>query len=199
MESTDATPPLAADDGGGLLQFLLGLEDPLPEDELGREAREWFERSWSDARAGILARSTRLRLTPRSPEAPRLFRFELDRPYRRRNADGAIELAPGPIRGTIHYRADLLNALPDEAGVVVLVDTDLSFYHCNHDARSGLLCLGDLRGPCPLERLLPHLYSILSYENHSTTSPLDPHAAAYFATDPEAFLGLRPVEPLWGS
>ncbi len=182
----------------GFLEHLLGLAERLPDEctELGRLTREWLKSNWEDAREGLLARSTRLRVRPAHGPAPTLFRFEIERAFKRRASDGSIELASGPITGTIAYRPDLFTAL-DQQSFLVLVDTDLALLHPN--VRDGLMCLGDLpAGPYALDRLLLQVYAVLSYENRSTSSALDPQAARYFATAPDALEGLQPVQPLWG-
>ena len=191
-------PPLALI---AQLQLLLGIEDPLPDErtELGRRTRDWLERNWADAREGLLAKSTRLRVSPPTSASPNTFRFTLERGYKRRNADGTIGLAPGPITGLIKFRPDLLTAPEDETRVLVLVDPSVGLLHPQHDPRSGLLCCGDLYGMVSLEAALVHVFTILTYQNCNVTSALDVEAARYFATDPGARAGLEPVEPLWGA
>lgn len=199
LDPSSGIPPLAL---LAQMQLLLGIEDPLPDEdtELGRRTRDWLERNWSDARAGLLAKSTRLRVTPPSSRAPNTFHFTIDRPYKRRKRDGSIDLAPGPISGLIKFRPDLLTAPEDESCLLVLMDPHLGLVHSNHDPRSGLLCCGNLPpGPVSLADALVHVYTILTYQNQSLTSALDVDAARYFATDPDARVGLEPVEPLWGT
>jgi len=193
---TPTTSPLAH-----VLEALASLVqgDPtLPAEDtpLGRLTRETLRNQWEQARDGLLARTRRIRVSPQGGPAPRLFRFEIDRPYKRRRAgDGAIEAASGPVRGWIHYRADLHVAPPDEPMVMILLDRDQGFFHPN--CRDGLLCHGRLPpGPFPLEALLEHLYGIVSYQNVNGEEPLDAEAAEYFRSHPSAFDGLLPVEPL---
>jgi hypothetical protein len=133
------------------------------------------------------------RITPSS------FGFEIDRPYKRRaTPDGPVELAPGPLRGTIMYRANLFAASPDEPTVVVLIDRQCRFHHPNFSPRFGAICLGDLpHGPIALDALLLHVFSIVSYQNRNPLHPADIDAAHYFALDPNAMSGLEPVEPLY--
>ena len=192
-------PPLALI---AQLQLLLGIEDPLPDEntELGRSTRDWLARNWADAEAGLLAKSTRLRLEPPGSATPNTFRFTIERPYKRYDADGSIGLASGPITGLIKFRPDLLTAPADETCVLVLIDPSTGLAHPNLDPRSGLLCTGDLPpGPISLEATLLHLYGFLTYQRYNVRSALDLRAARYFALDPDAFAGLVPVEPLWGA
>ena len=181
-----------------LMQLLFALEDPLPdpETEAGREARAFFQQCWLDARDGLLARTTRLTIEPASSFAPRLFRWVVQRPYKRRASDGQVELASGPIRGTIHYRGDALTAPRDELAILVRVDPDLAIHHPNIDPVTSLVCHG-LREVLPLEAVALQLYSIVSFQNMGLTSPLCREAANYFAHVPGAKDGLEPVEPLY--
>lgn len=186
----------------GMLLALAALEPPWAGlDPALRELSEsFFRSSWQRAQDELLSRTTRLRVVPAPTPWPTLFRFELDRPYKRKPwPDGPVELASGPIRGVIVYRPDILTAVGDEPSILVLIDPDLEFFHpnCNR-ARSSAVCLGELPpGPFELTHLLEHLYGILTYENRTPTHPADLEAAVYFACDPEAMEGLLPVEPLY--
>jgi hypothetical protein len=195
-------PPVSID---RLLRALFELStghDELPDDSTpyGRISREFLERSWCDARDGLLARTTRLRVRPEAGPSPRAFRFELDLPYlRKRSADAPVERVHGPLQGTIRYRADLFTAPQEEPSVVVFVDREQRLFHPNYSPRFGVLCIGGIpSGPFPLENLLEHVYSILTYENTSTSDPADLEAARYFDQDPDARAGLLPVRPLYG-
>jgi hypothetical protein len=180
------------------LRLLLALEDPLPDPdtEVGREARAFFEQSWADARDGLLARTGRLSIVPASLPAPRLFHWTIERPFKRWKQGGGVELAPGPIRGTIHYRGDALVAPPDEPTILVRVDPDLGFVHPNADPVTSLICHG-LSGLLPLEPLALHVHGIVAYQNMGLASALSRAAAEYFLRDPRAMDGLEPVEPLF--
>ncbi len=187
-----------------MLQRLSALVDhrallPDRNTPVGETTHDFFENNWIQARDGLLARTERIRVEPlQSGPVPYQFRFEIDRPYKSKTADGGIELVEGPIRGMIRYRPDLYLAAPDEASIVVLLDRSQHLFHANHSRRHGILCVGDIpTGPYLLEHLLLHLFSILSYQNWSASDPADLEAARYFATDPEAMSGLEVVEPLY--
>ena len=161
--------------------------------------KEFFKCNWDRAQKELLARTTRMRVTAAPTAYPTVFRFEVELPYKRKvSSEAAVELHPGPIRGTIAYRHDLFVVPFDAPAIAVWLDPDQFFHHPNFSMRHHALCLGDLPpGPFELADLLPHLYSILSYENRTPTDPADLDAARYFACDPEAMLGLEPVEPLY--
>jgi hypothetical protein len=146
-----------------------------------------------------LSRTERIRVRPEPTPAPRMFHFEMDLPYKRkfRHSD-VVELAPGPICGTVIFRADLMSNLQLPA-VAVRLDPAMGYFHPNFSREQGLVCLGDLpAGPFPLDALLAdHLYPILSYQNRNPSDPADHEAARYFATDPDAMTGLQPVAPLY--
>lgn len=165
--------------------------------------REFFANNWAECCDGLLRKTSRLSVTPENSPAPRVFRFEIDRPFKRKGPDDASAvLMPGPIRGTIHYRPDLYLAKPDDPYIAVQVDPDLAFLHPNCSrARASLVCLGALPVtlfPFPLDLLIEtRLYPILTYQDRQPSHPFDLEAAAYFALDPHALDGLEPVEPLY--
>jgi hypothetical protein len=197
----------AADPLAELLAKLLAPPDGL-DLESGKTAieapsGEFFRNNWENARDGLLSKTRKIRMWPIGA-TPRVFRFEVDRPFwRQRTPASAVELAAGPIRGTIVYQPVALRAGGGEApidapGVVVLLDPDLALLHPNFSRRHGFLCLGRLpEGPLPLEALLIHVYGVLCYENRSTADPADADAAAYFAAVPEALSALPRAEPLY--
>lgn len=191
---TDPSPDLA-----DLLRRLAALE-PSPDADapLSRLATEFFAGNW-DAAQTLLAAAPRLRVEPHPP-AHRTFDFSLDVPYLRQHRPGdAVSLAPGPVRGTILYRADPFETGPDQPSVCVLVSRDSGLLHPNYSRTFGILCLGALpRGPLPLTNLLEHLYSILTYANVSTVDPADHEAADWFRQDPDALSALPTATPLWG-
>jgi hypothetical protein len=136
---------------------------------------------------------------PELSPTPRVFRFWIDRPYKRQaRSDAPVELASGPITGTIYYRHNMF-AVEDQAVPTVAVALDdRTLLHPNFSRRHGILCLGSLpSGPVSLSRLLEHLYRILSYANVRVTHPADINAAEYFASDPDALRGLDKVQPLY--
>jgi len=190
----DLRPP-ALDD---LLRRLAALEyEPRSDTPIARLTAEFLRNNWANAQA-LLARAPRLQVRPQSP-ALRSFDFTLDVPFKRqRHPGGTIDVAPGPIRGRIAYRADVF-AAADEPVVGVMIDPSLGLVHPNYSRLFGVLCLGHMpAGPMPLDRLLEHVYSILTYENVSSSDAADPGAAVYFANDPNARQGLPPAAPLWG-
>ena len=140
-----------------------------------------------------------MRVEPQPSPAPRVFRFELDVPFKqKRGPEALVERVAGPLTGTIRYRPDLYTAPADEPSVLVFVDRQLHLFHPNFSRQHGWLCTGHLPpGPFPLEALLEHVYGILTYQNRSTSDPADLQAARYFATDPGAMDGLELVEPLY--
>ncbi len=177
----------------------LSHDDDSP---LAAIAREFFTNNWSNCSDGLLKRTPTLRVYPEWSAAPRVFRFELDRPYKRkRGSDSPIELCDGPICGLIHYRADLF-VNPSLPYIAVQVDPDLAFFHPNCSRQRGsLVCLGELPAnlfPLPLDLLLEtRLYPILTYQDRKPSHPLDLEAARYFALHAEAMEGLEPVAPLY--
>lgn len=185
------------------LARVAGVPDDLPDPTtpLGKLTREFFRNNWETCRDGLLKRTQRIRVLPEPTPAPRTFRFEIVLPYKRKlSADAPVELMPGPIRGTVIYRPDLLANL-DEPSVAVRLDASMAYLHPNHSRALGFVCLGDtteFQGPVPLDLLLAnHLYPILSYQNRRPHHPADVEAARYFALDPEAMVGLDPVPPLY--
>jgi hypothetical protein len=169
---------------------------------LGRIAREFFANNWAACCDGLLQRTRLVRVIPELSPAPRMFRFEMDRPFKSKRAEDApVELVPGPIRGAIHYRPDLF-VNPAGLHIAVQIDPDLAFFHPNASRQRGsILCLGALPEnlfPYPLDMLIEtRLYPILTYQDRQPFHPFDLEAAAYFALDPQAMDGLEPVEPLY--
>lgn len=163
---------------------------------------EFFANNWADACDGILQKTRLLRMYPEWAAAPRAFRFELDRPYKRKTGPAApVELCPGPIHGMIRYRADLF-ASPGLPYIAVQIDPTLSFFHPNCSRQRGsLVCLGELPEsmfPYPLDLLIEtRLYPILTYQDRRPSHPFDLEAAQWFALNPEAMEGLEPVPPLY--
>ncbi len=181
------------------LHDLAGLDEGLPDPSTaeGRATREFFANNWEEAREGLLSRTQRVRVRPLPGAGPRSFSYEVDRPYKCKRPQGIVELAPGPVRGTIRYRPNVLAPDPGSHSVLVFVDSD-GFYHPNYSPKHGVLCIGDIPpGPFPLEALIEHLYSIISYQNMDSTNPWDLEAVRYFGTDPEALKGLAEVKPLY--
>ena len=80
----------------------------------------------------------------------------------------------------------------------MLLDPALGFFHPNYSRRDGVLCVGTLPpDPYPLDALLEHVYRIVTYQNLAVDNSADLEAAIYFATNPEAMVGLEPVEPIY--
>ena len=187
---------------GNLMAELLnlaGLDDGLPDASTaeGRSTREFFANNWEEARGGLLSRTQKVRVQPLPDAGPRSFSFQIDRPYKCKHPEGFVELAPGPVTGTIRYRPDVLTPDPGSRSVLVFVDSD-GFYHPNYSRTQGILCIGDIApGPFPLEVLVEHLYSIVSYQNMDSKNPFDVEAVRYFGADPDALEGLTEVEPLY--
>ncbi len=181
------------------LHNLAGLDEGLPDpstDE-GRATLDFFANNWEEAREGLLSRTQRVRVQPLPGAGPRSFSYEFDRPYKCKLPGGMVELAPGPVSGTIRYRPNVLTPDPGSRSVMVFVDSD-RFYHPNYSRSHRVLCIGDIPpGPFPLEALIEHLYGIVSYQNMDSTNPADWEAVRYFGTDPDALDGLTDVEPLY--
>jgi hypothetical protein len=175
---------------------------PSEDDPIGRLTREMFASNWAECRDGLLAKTTRIRITPELSPAPRAFRFEIDCPYKRKlGGDAPVQWMPGPVLGEIIYRADLFQD-PDGPCLAVFIDRELGYFHPNHSRERGYLCIGELNdlppGPIPLDLLLEnHLFPIISYQNRRPSHPADLEAARYFALDPTAMEGLEPVVPLY--
>ncbi len=181
------------------LEELAGHGDlPDPDTTTGKLTREFFKHNWENTQ-GLLGKTKKIRLFPESSEAPHRFRFEVDLPFKsKRTPTGPVELRPGPVRGTLRYRPDVITADPDEPSIVVCLDADQAYYHPNFSRQRGVLCDGAIaRGTFPLDAYLVHLYSILSYGNRSSRSPADREAALYFVENAAAMSGLEPVAPLY--
>ncbi len=181
------------------LHNLAGLDDGLPDPATpeGQATRAFFAHNWEEAREGLLSRTRQVRVRPLPGAGPRSFAFEFDRPYKCKRPEGMVELAPGPVTGTILYRPNILTPEPGSRSVVVFLDSP-RFYHPNFSRTHGVLCMGDIPpGPFPLEALIEHVYSIVSYQNMDLTDPADREAVRYFGTDPDALEGLTDVEPLY--
>lgn len=175
---------------------------PDEDEPLGLLTREFFANNWSECHDGLLAKTSRIRVTPQMSPAPRAFRFEIDCPYKRKlDADSPVELMPGPVLGEVIYRGDLFQD-PDGPCLAVVIDQALAYFHPNYSRQRGYLCIGELNdlppGPIPLDRLLEnHLFPIVSYQNRRPSHPADIEAARYFALEPTAMDGLEPVMPLY--
>jgi hypothetical protein len=182
------------------LAAMTDLADELPDADtpLGQTTREFLDASWRSAADGLLARTDKIRVEPMQREHPRSFRFEMDLPYKSKpTRDGPVEHVRGPLRGTIRFRPDLFMAPANEPCIAVRLDHDQHVLHPNFSRQHGMLCLGPVPRDMTLERLLEHLFSILSYQNISTTDPADVEAAAHFALEPHALDGLGQVDPLY--
>ena len=186
-----------------LLQHLRSLSEPGddlpdPNTEIGKATHEFFANNWENARDGLLSRTDRVRFWPSPGPGPRSFTFEIDLPYKRKGMNGGVEVAPGPVRGTVLYRSDVLTPEPGGHSIVVFIDTDLGFYHPNYSRKHGVLCIGDIpNGPFPLDALIEHIYGIVSYQNRDSDNPADMEAVRYFTADPGAFEGLDDVPRLY--
>jgi hypothetical protein len=174
-----------------------GLHDE--DTPIAKACREFFSNNWSQACGGLLARTKKIIVQPELSPNLRVFHIHIFSFYKRKEGpQDPVELVPGPIRGTIYYRPDILSPGDDVPAVAVALQ-DRGFFHPNFSRRHGLLCLGDLPpGPIALENLLLHIYQIVTYQNLRVTDPADAEAANYFATDPNALDGLdKKVEPLY--
>ena len=188
-----------------VVQLLRRLAD-IPTQELepvegaaddGDQRAEFFFHNWSEARDGLLSRTSKIRVQPQASRAPRVFHFELDRPYKRKREDGGVELAPGPLHGLICYHPDPFASVPGQTSVAMLIDPGLGLFHPNFSrVFVGQLCLGHLHGTPALAPLLEHIWGILSYTNLTVSDPADREASAFFSV-PEARDGLPPAEPLY--
>ncbi len=188
-----------------LMAVLRQNETATPSDAaspMEKIAQEFFANNWAECADGLLQKTSLLRVIPELSAAPRAFRFELDRPFKRKTGpDAPVDLQPGPIRGLIRYRSDLF-VNPAMPYIAVQIDPDLSYLHPNCSRqRASLVCLGPLPDnlfPYPLGLLLEtRLYPILTYQDRKPSDPADLEAARYFALHPEAMDGLEPVEPLY--
>lgn len=185
----------------GLVASGEGLPDPNT--DLGRVTREFFANNWQTCRDGLLAHASKVRVWPRPQDSssPHWFRFEIDRPYKRRKSiHSPIEIVAGPVRGRLWYRPDLFKCM-DSPVIAVALDREQAFFHPNCSRKSGAVCLGSLPKspyPFPLDLLLENvLFPIISYVQRRPSDPFDLEAAAYFALAPDAMQGLEPVEPLY--
>lgn len=176
---------------------LLATDPAVP---LGELETAFFTASWERGRA-MVARSDRLRIESLTAgPAPTTFSFEFDCRYKRRLAmDQPVELVAGTLSGRVIYRPDPYDGDPDTPVALVLINRRHGFWHPNYSRTHGILCVGDLPPePIPLDDLLQHVYTIISYQNRSTRDPADAVVAAWFATEPDALVGLEHVEPLFG-
>ena len=174
-------------------------DESLDEDTpTGRITREFLARNWTEARDGLLAKTKLIHVEPEASATPRVFRFWIDRPYKRQpRPDAIVELASGPIVGTIYYRHSMFRREDQDVPTVAVELADRCLLHPNFSRRYGMLCLGTLPpGPLALSRLLEHVYRILAYANARLTHPADMEAAQYFAS-PDAMWGLDQVAPLY--
>ena len=181
------------------LHNLGGLDEGLPDPSTpeGQATLEYFKNNWDEAQNGLLARTEVVRVTPLPGMGPRSFRYEFDCHYKRKRPDGMVELASGPVSGTIRYRPNIFTPDPGSRSIVVSVDSD-QFYHPNFSRQHGILCIGNFPpGPFPLDSLIEHVYSIVSYQNMDSDDPFDAEAVRYFGTDPNALDGLSDVRPLY--
>ncbi|MCO6456003.1 MAG: hypothetical protein J5I93_11955 [Pirellulaceae bacterium] len=198
------TTPVEAGDLLAVLESLARQSEQLPaaDTPAGNLMRQFLHNTWSHCREQFLPRTKLLRVWPEVGSPPRVFRFELLRPYKRKlGTDAPVELVPGPIRGTIHYRADMFSN-PRLPYIAVQIDPELGYFHPNCSRRRGsLVCLGEIPAnafPFPLATLLEnHVYPILTYQNRRPAHPFDEEAARYFALEPSAMDGLESVEPLY--
>lgn len=158
----------------------------------------FFTNSWQAAEEGLLKKTDRIRVEPSSRPAPRCFRFELDLPYvRQERSGGPVERSPGPMRGSVVYREDLMTCAAGEPVVQVRFD-DRALLSPNFSRRHGIFCTGVLPpGPIDLETLLELIWLFASYQCYSVGDPADLEAAAIFATDPTVLEGLGDPAPLY--
>lgn len=171
----------------------VGRED----DPLHALALEFFANNWRDAAEGLLARTAKVDVQPVGWPGPHAFAFRFDLPYKRANADGSVELVPGPITGTIRYRPDPFRAARGEATIAVFLD-QRDLFNPNYSREYGVLCIGHVpAGPFPLAVLLEHLHALLSYQSTNVQDPADLEAARYFASEPDALRGLDHPSPLF--
>ena len=181
------------------LQGLAGPEEGLPDpstDE-GQATLQFFANNWAQAQSGLLTRTELVRVKPLPVAGPRSFRYEFDLHYKRKRPQGMVELASGPVMGTIRYRPNILTPEPGGRSVVVSVDSD-GFFHPNFSRKHGVLCIGEIPpGPFPLDALIEHIYSVVSYQNMDLMNPADREAFRYFGSDPNALQGLSEVQPLY--
>lgn len=198
-DSTTAEIARLLDHFSRMVQLDTGM--PAEDTPIGMLTREFFANNWANCRRGLLRKTNRIRVAPEPSQAPRVFKFEIDCPYKRKqNLDAPVELIPGPVRGTIYLRPDIYINTEDPA-IAVALDQDQSLFHPNYSRRKGFICLGELPEkpfPFPLDLLLENLvFPIVSYQNRRPVHAFDEEAAAYFALDPEAMQGLESVEPLY--
>jgi hypothetical protein len=181
--------------------FMAMPGDCLPDKEspIGKLTREFFANNWTNCREGLLKKTARIHVWPEPSPFPRIFKFEIQCPFKRKTGpDAPIELLPGPVRGTVYYRPNVLTA-NESPPVAVALDAEQAFFHPNYSRRQGFLCLGELpRVVLALDLLLENIiYPIVTYQNRRPAHAFDQEAAAYFALNPEAMMGLESVEPLY--
>lgn len=174
-------------------------DDEVPADKL---MCDFLQNSWERCRDGLLRRTSILSVEPEPWLGPRVYRFKINCPYKRKaGTNGPVELMPGPVSGMIHYRRDMF-ASPELPYIAVQIDPRLGYFHPNCSRRRGsLVCLGEIPPtafPFALDLLLEnHLYPIVTYQNRHPAHPFDEEAARYFALEPTAMQGLEPAKPLY--
>ncbi len=171
---------------------------PDPSHPAGRLAREFFANSWANAQP-LLKATRRLELQPSSNDPPRTFRFKLDLPYYRKFGDNdPVELAEGPLTGSLAYNPDVFPSGEALApAVLVTIERELGFFHPNHARQFGYLCLGDVPRALELKALILLVYAVANYSNLGFDHPADREAARYFREHPEALEALLPATPLF--
>jgi hypothetical protein len=177
--------------------------DDMPEEDapIGMLTRQFFDNNWKECKEGLLSKTSRIRVWPMQPRSPRIFKFEIDTPFKRKlNRDAPVELVSGPARGMVFYNPKVFENTDDPA-VAVALDLDQAFFHPNVSSRNGFCCLGELPTnpyPFPLDLLMENVvYPLITYQSRRPVHPLDKEAAHYFAFDPECMQGLEPPASLY--
>jgi len=200
MDTRDRTRPPSTRELLDLIEQLERLSStpsaaPAPHQTV---AREFFANTWRDARDGLLSRTERLRVEAAPGPAPRSFHFSMDLPYlRQAHPDDEVEVAPGPLTGTITYRPDVMVAAAGEPVLYVTV-ANSDWCHPNYSRTHGWFCTGQLPpGPIDLETVLEILYVFASYQSYSVEDPADRESAELLAARPELLDALGEPAPLW--
>jgi hypothetical protein len=139
---------------------------------------EFLDRT-TQAGLSLAERSDVVRVSRRPVPHVGLYLAEFAVPYLSRGPGGWIDLAPGPLHVAIRLGPGYLRAVhPLEIAQV----REFDFFHPNF--AWPVLCLGEVRPGTGLDKLLKHLFEIVTYANFSTDDGLDPEACDRLRAEP---------------
>jgi hypothetical protein len=154
---------------------------------------KFLENSLAEASA-LEKQSDVLELVPLPPLPPSTYLCKFAVPYLRRQADGTIALAEGPVIAAVHFPEDYLRSVDHWLYLKVATLLTPDFIHPN--VRGGTVCLGaDFAPGTPIKGLLWELYDIVTYQNFSLVehNALNAEACRLLRARQELVKSLRPV------